>query len=124
VQDNNEVLITINDDKGDHETFRNEFVAKWMPVMAIFTEKYVSESRLRDFEKQISGYVGKQVEAEINWEPSLRAFNFKGLGFARVEATLRGLHTTQLDHLSEMYVGPYIAPLVSTAGLLTSHARN
>lgn len=103
VMDNNEVLITINADYGDHKTFNAEFAAKWAPVMAIFTEKYVSEGKLRAFEKAISGYVGKKVEAEINWQPCIRSHAFKALGAQRVTTALRGLHTVQFDYLKEMY---------------------
>ncbi len=74
--------------------------------MAIFTEKYVSESKLRTFEEKASAFVGKKVEAEINWAPTLRSHPFKILGAKRVETALRGLHTTQLEYLTEMYVQP------------------
>lgn len=103
VQDNNEVLITINSGYGDHLSFNTEFKAKWAPVMAIFTEKYVSEGKLRAFEQAVSGYVGKKVEAEINWQPCIRSHAFKALGALRVETALRGLHTVQLDYLKQMY---------------------
>ncbi len=95
--------------------------------MAIFTEKYVSETKLREFERStyclphfsiliysrmltycsfisigISGHVGKKVEAEIDWLPFIRSHGLKALGAQRVEKILRGLHTTQLNYLADM----------------------